>query len=53
MQKYVESPLSVSVLSGQFTRGDTVVVDIDEAENRLVFSKQESELSHQLETQSV
>ena len=53
IQKYVESPLSVSVLSGQFTRGDTVVVDIDEAENRLVFSKQESELSHQLETQSV
>jgi len=37
IQKFVESPLSISVLSGEFTRGDTVVVDVDEAENKLVF----------------
>jgi ATP-dependent Clp protease ATP-binding subunit ClpA len=30
LQKYVESPLSVSLLSGQFAQGDTVIVDIDE-----------------------
>ncbi len=37
IQKYIESPLSISVLSGEFSRGDTVVVDIDEEENKLVF----------------
>ena len=29
LQKHVESPLSVSLLSGDFSRGDTVLVDID------------------------
>ncbi len=28
-QKHVESPLSVSLLSGQFKEGDQVVVDLD------------------------
>jgi ATP-dependent Clp protease ATP-binding subunit ClpC len=36
LQKYVESPLSVSLLSGQFSQGDTVIVDIDE-NNEIVF----------------
>ena len=39
LQKYVESPLSVSILSGEFNEGDKVVVDLNEAEAKLVFSK--------------
>jgi len=39
LQKYVESPLSVSLLSGDFKEGDKVIVDLNEAESKLVFSK--------------
>src|SRR5512139_3691024 len=35
LQKHVESPLSVSLLSGQFTAGDTILVDVDETTNTL------------------
>ncbi len=44
LQKFVESPLSVSLLSGEFSREDTVVVDTDEA-GEIVFSKQEHKKS--------
>jgi ATP-dependent Clp protease ATP-binding subunit ClpC len=37
LQKHVESPLSVSLLSGEFSSGDTIVVDVDEEENTLIF----------------
>jgi ATP-dependent Clp protease ATP-binding subunit ClpC len=37
LQKYVESPLSVSLLSGEFRSGDTVIVDVDEGSNQLRF----------------
>jgi len=37
LQKYVESPLSVSLLSGQFTGSDIILVDVDEATSTLVF----------------
>ena len=37
LQKYVESPLSVSLLSGEFKKGDTVIVDVDPESNQLVF----------------
>jgi ATP-dependent Clp protease ATP-binding subunit ClpC len=37
LQKHVESPLSVSLLSGEFTTGDTILVDVDEEENTLIF----------------
>jgi ATP-dependent Clp protease ATP-binding subunit ClpC len=37
LQKYVESPLSVSLLSGEFSPGDTVLVDVDEEHKNLVF----------------
>ena len=37
LQKYVESPLSVSLLSGEFSSGDTIVVDVDEAGENLIF----------------
>jgi ATP-dependent Clp protease ATP-binding subunit ClpC len=40
LQKHVESPLSISLLSGEFTAGDTVVVDIEDSE--VVFQKKEA-----------
>ncbi len=39
LQKYVESPLSVSLLSGQFVEGDTVLVDLDPKEEKIIFTK--------------
>jgi len=39
LQKHVESPLSVSLLSGQFQEGDQVVVDLDEEKKQIVFHK--------------
>ncbi|GAP18686.1 ATPase with chaperone activity, ATP-binding subunit [Levilinea saccharolytica] len=44
LQKFVESPLSVSLLSGEFSRDDTVVVDANEA-GEIVFTKQEPKKS--------
>ena len=38
LQKHVESPLSVSLLSGEFKSGDTVIVDVDEETEKLYFS---------------
>jgi ATP-dependent Clp protease ATP-binding subunit ClpC len=37
LQKFVESPLSVSLLSGEFSPGDTIIVDVDEEADTLVF----------------
>jgi len=37
LQKLVESPLSMSLLSGEFSAGDKIVVDIDEEGKQLVF----------------
>jgi ATP-dependent Clp protease ATP-binding subunit ClpC len=37
LQKYVESPLSVSLLSGEYKDGDTVLVDIEE--EKVVFRR--------------
>jgi ATP-dependent Clp protease ATP-binding subunit ClpC len=37
LQKFVESPLSISLLSGEFSQGDTIVVDVDEEKRNLVF----------------
>jgi ATP-dependent Clp protease ATP-binding subunit ClpC len=39
LQKYVESPLSVSLLSGEFSKTDTVLVDLDEEKQVIVFRK--------------
>ncbi len=39
LQKHVESPLSVSLLSGEFTSGDKIQVDVDEEKNTLVFQR--------------
>ncbi len=37
LQKHVESPLSVSLLSGEFKAGETIFVDVDQEANKLVF----------------
>jgi ATP-dependent Clp protease ATP-binding subunit ClpC len=40
LQKYVESPLSVSLISGEFKEGDHVLVHLDEKQD-LIFKKAE------------
>lgn len=39
LQKFVESPLSVSLLSGEYKEGDTVLVDLDTETNKISFTK--------------
>ncbi len=39
LQKYVESPLSISLLSGEFAEGDVITVDLDKEANKLTFTK--------------
>ncbi|HZM20927.1 MAG TPA: AAA family ATPase [Anaerolineales bacterium] len=41
IQKHVESPLSVELLSGKFKDGATVMVDVDEEKNKIVFQASE------------
>jgi len=41
IQKHVESPLSVELLSGKFKDGATVQVDVDEKNNRIIFQTSE------------
>ncbi len=43
LQKHVESPLSMQLLSGEFAAGDVVLVKVDEETNTLNFSHQETE----------
>src|SRR5688572_25504349 len=42
IQKNVESPLSVELLSGKFKDGATVMVDVDEENNKIVFQTSEA-----------
>ena len=37
MQKYLESPLSIQLLGGEFSAGDTVFAEVDEEADKLVF----------------
>ncbi|RUM88273.1 MAG: ATP-dependent chaperone ClpB [Thermodesulfatator sp.] len=39
IQRYVEDPLAMKILAGEFGEGDHIVVDLDEAKNELVFRK--------------
>ena len=41
LQRYVESPLSKYLLDGRFVSGDTVLVDLDQEADSLVFRKKE------------
>jgi len=43
LQRYVESPLAQELLNGNFSAGDTIIVDLDSDEKRLAFSKKEME----------
>ena len=44
LQKYVESPLSVRLLGGQFKSGDTILVDVDESGKDLTFQTIKNEV---------
>jgi ATP-dependent Clp protease ATP-binding subunit ClpC len=48
LQKYIESPLSVKILRGEFQQGDTVVVD-HLADEGVVFRKPEGSTPVQIE----
>lgn len=39
LQKHVESPLSIALLSGEFTTGDTVIVGLDTEKQEISFTK--------------
>jgi ATP-dependent Clp protease ATP-binding subunit ClpC len=39
LQKFIESPLSVKLLSGEFDEGDTVLVDFDPEQKVITFNK--------------
>ena len=39
IQKYVESPLSVGLLAGDYKEKDTVIIDLDEEKKEIVFKK--------------
>ncbi len=39
LQKHVESPLSISLLGGEFSTGDTVIVDLDQEKGEITFKK--------------
>ncbi len=39
LQKYIESPLSIKLLSGEFNEGDTVFVNFDKEKEEITFSK--------------
>ena len=41
IQKNVESPLSVELLSGKYKDGATVLVDVDEEKNKIIFHTSE------------
>ncbi|HEX9334145.1 MAG TPA: AAA family ATPase [Anaerolineales bacterium] len=41
IQKYVESPLSVELLGGKFKDGATVMVDVDQENNKIIFHTSE------------
>jgi len=41
LQKFVESPLSINLLSGEFHEGDTVIVELDTDAKKIKFMKKE------------
>ena len=51
LQKHVESPLSISLLSGDFVPGDTVIVDIED--DKVVFTKKETSKAKKMDNAEV
>jgi ATP-dependent Clp protease ATP-binding subunit ClpC len=49
LQKHVESPLSVKLLQGDFNPGDTVIVDVVEAEGGVIFRRPEGKAEVKVE----
>jgi ATP-dependent Clp protease ATP-binding subunit ClpC len=49
MQKFVESPLSVKLLQGEFAQGDVVTIDVDEKAEGVVFRRPDKGARVQLE----
>ncbi len=39
LQKYIESPLSISILANEFKKGDKVLIDLDEKKKEIKFKK--------------
>lgn len=39
LQKYIESPLSISILANEFKKGDKVLIDLDEKKKAIKFKK--------------
>jgi ATP-dependent Clp protease ATP-binding subunit ClpC len=39
LQKYIESPLSISILANEFKKGDKVLIDLDEKKKEIRFKK--------------
>ena len=48
LQKYLESPLSLSLLSGAFPRDAHIISDVNEAKDGLVFSTAEQPVEVQV-----
>jgi len=44
LQKHIESPLSVSLLEGKYSEGDTILVKVDEDGKNLLFEKVENSI---------
>ncbi len=53
LQKHVESPLSVKLLSGEFSSGDMVIVDVTEQDGEQVLVFQQPDESDALVTEEV
>jgi ATP-dependent Clp protease ATP-binding subunit ClpC len=53
LQKHVESPLSVSLLSGEFSTGDKILVDVDEAKNALIYRRGDKETKPSIPAEEV
>ncbi|MFQ5792791.1 MAG: AAA family ATPase, partial [Acidobacteriota bacterium] len=49
LQKFVESPLSVKILQGEFAEGDTVIVDYDESQGNVTFRRSEGSARVEIE----
>jgi ATP-dependent Clp protease ATP-binding subunit ClpA len=39
LQKFIESPLSISILANEFKNGDKIMIDLDEKKKEIKFKK--------------
>jgi len=53
LQKFVESPLSIKLLGGEFHQGDHVLVDLDTEQNKIVFRKAEKLPAEQVQEEQL